>query len=347
MRVLYFGAYNPAYPRNRLFLKGLRQNGVKVMECQSRLKGILKYIALGWKHFWLRRKYDALVVGFPGQNAVKLAKKLTDKPVIFDAFLSLHEAEVLDRQNLSPQSSRAQRLFRQERQACALADLVLVDTKANLEYFVEKYQLPRQKFRQIFVGTDEEIFWPRPKASSEFIVHFHGKYIPLQGASYIVEAARLLRDRPLTFRLLGRGQEYGRASALIQKYDLQNIRQIGMVAYEELPRFINDSDICLGIFSHSPKTLRVIPNKVAEYLACGKAVITADSPAARELLTDGENIRLCRPGDPADLAAKILELYENRELRERLGQNGRKLFLDKLTLGILGRQLKILLDELV
>lgn len=346
MKVLYFGIYNPAYPRNRLFIKGLRQNGVEVIECNARGSGIFKYFKLAWQHLNFRKKYDVMIVGFPGQTVMPLARWLTKKPIIFDTFLSLYDSEVHDRKLVSPDSNQAKILLAQDRRACMLANLVLVDTQAHLEYFTESLNLPGEKFRKIFVGTDDEIFKPSAKTSDKFIVHVHGKYIPLQGIEYIVEAAKLLKDDPIYFRILGRGQEYERIRQKVGSDNLEKVELVSPVPYEDLPKFINDSDICLGIFGKSDKTLRVIPNKVVEYLACGKAIITSDSPAARELLEDGQNVRFCNPADSADLAKKIRELYQNPDLRHNLGEGARKLYLERLTPYMLGKELKDLLEKL-
>lgn len=58
----------------------------------------------------------------------------------------------------------------------------------------------------------------------------------------------------------------------------------------------------------------------------GRPVITADTPAARELLSDGDNAILCPPGDPVALASCIDRLAGDRELASAVGARGRQLF---------------------
>ena len=97
MRVCYFGIYNKDYSRNRILIGGLRQNNVEVSECYSSKKGIFKYLDLAIKHWKIRNKYDVLIVGFPGYQVVPLARFLTKKRLIFDAFSSLYDSMALDR----------------------------------------------------------------------------------------------------------------------------------------------------------------------------------------------------------------------------------------------------------
>ncbi len=53
----------------------------------------------------------------------------------------------------------------------------------------------------------------------------------------------------------------------------------------------------------------VIPCKVYDCMAFGKAIITADTPAIKELLTDGETVVLVNAGNPGEaLAESILKL---------------------------------------
>ncbi len=63
--------------------------------------------------------------------------------------------------------------------------------------------------------------------------------------------------------------------------------------------------ICLGVFGESAKAARVVPNKVWQAMAVGRPVVTADTPAVREVLEDGRTALLVPAGDPDALAAAL------------------------------------------
>ena len=91
----------------------------------------------------------------------------------------------------------------------------------------------------------------------------------------------------------------------------------------------------------------MIPGKVFVALAMGKAVITADSPAIRELLTDGENAVLCRRGDPDALASAIRRLYADRDLMEKIAGGGHRVFRERASVEQVGRSASAVLEKLL
>ena len=337
MKIIFFGRYHPLYSRNRVLLKGLRQNGVEVTECRVNpaepfwpVKLLFKYLSLPTGDF------DAMIVAFPGQEAMLLARMLTRKPIIFDAFTSHYGGHVLDRGNHKPHSLVARWYHWLDTISCRLADLVLLDTEAHIHYFVEEFKVPKDKFRRVFVGTDSDIFKPQAKIASEiFTVHFHGNFIPLQGVEYIVRAAGILQKDGIKFNIIGRGQTYRHTKDLAHELEISNINWVDAVPYEELPMWMAKSDACLGIFGHTLKTQLVIPNKIFEALACARPVITARTPAIKELLKDGESIILCNAADPEDLAKKIRMLKNDSQLLESIEFEGSKIFKKRLTEKIL------------
>lgn len=348
MKILYFGAYDPGYPRNRTLINGLRYAGATVVECNDRSRFGLKYLKLILKFWRLRKSFDVMVVGFPGQESVILARLLSSAPIIFDAFTSHYGGHVLDRKTHGPNSFKARYYKLIDRVSCRLADRVILDTNAHIDFFVNEFGLPNNIFERIFVGTDSKSFIPRPEPEGkDFIIHFHGTFVPLQGVDVIVRAAEILKDKPIKFRIVGRGQTYGQVMSLVKELDLENkIEFINPVPYADLPRYVSDSNISLGIFGQTLKTQIVIPNKVFEAMASERAVITADTPAARELLIDGQNAILCETGNPEALSGAITMLWKDEKLRKNIALNAGILFREKLSEYSLGKQLMGIAEKL-
>ena len=119
------------------------------------------------------------------------------------------------------------------------------------------------------------------------------------------------------------------------------------VEYERLPGELGAAGCALGIFGTSPKAARVIPNKAYQALACGTPLITGDTPAARELLTDEENALLVPPGDAAALAGAMRRVAADSELAKSLGRNGRAIYEDRASEEVLGERWRTLLEALV
>ena len=72
-----------------------------------------------------------------------------------------------------------------------------------------------------------------------------------------------------------------------------------------------------------------MPNKVWQAMAAGRPVVTADTPAVREVLEDGRGALLVPPGDPDALAAALARLAADPALRARLGAAARAVYLER------------------
>jgi len=338
MTICYFGNFDLNYARNRVIIKGLKENNVRVLVCHSGPRGIKKYWKLFKEHRKIANKYDILIVGFAGRtrSMILFAKLISRKPIIWDAFYSIYDSWVLDRKLVSPKSLKAKYYWFLDWLCCKLADKILLDTEEHIKYFVKEFKIKKDKFIKVLVGTDDSNFYPQEKGKEkkEFIIHFHGNYIPLQGVEYIIKAAKILEKENVRFNIIG-----SKIKKQCQDKNFSRVNFIENVPYKKLPACISEADICLGIFGDTQKTQRVIPNKVYEAIAMEKPVITADTPAARELFIDRKNILFCKTADPEDLAEKILELKNNKDLREKIAKGGYKVFKNYATPRIVVRNL--------
>jgi glycosyltransferase involved in cell wall biosynthesis len=300
--------------------------------------------------------YDLMVVGYLGHHDIFLARCLNHfraKPIVLVAFNSLYETVVLDRKLFSARHPIALILRWLDRASCRLADLVLLDTQAHIDYFTREFRLPASKFLRVFVGSGLSFPVPVPsgpapeRAAVEVL--FVGTYIPLHGIETIIKAAKILENRhDLQFTLLGQGQLYPEIQALAGRMRLQNLKLIGRwTPTSELVNYIAGADICLGIFGTGEKARRVIPCKVFDALVMAKPLITADTPAARELLTHGYNALLTPPGDERARAGAVLKLIPESTLRNKIARNGRETYLKSCAPPVIGKLLTQAFDRLI
>ena len=350
MRVLYFGFYDPDYARNRILIKGLKANNIEVLECRDDSHGLKKFFRLYKKHRAFKGKYDAMVVGFLGHAAMPLAKMVSSGPIIFDAFISLYESNVFDRRSVRPKSVKAFYYWFLDWLSMKLADVILFDTQEQIKYASREFKADKGKFRRIFVGTDDSVFHPREvmdanRSDGLFTVYFHGSFIPLQGVDCIVKAAKLLEGEKIRFIVLGDGQTYPETKKLADELKLESLDFISRVGYDKLPDHINKADICLGIFGRTPKAGKVIPNKVYECAAMKKPIVTADTPAIRELFDD-EDMVLIEPS-PEKLASAILKLRDDPVLRNSISDKAYDKVKSLANPEILGRELKDIVLKLI
>ena len=181
---------------------------------------------------------------------------------------------------------------------------------------------------------------------ADFIVHFHGTYIPAQGIPYIIEAARILDGKGVKFNMIGKLDTYGEAIDLAKQYNLTNVRFYDYMPYQKLAEFMANADICLGGFGDTEKAKMAGIFKIIEAMAMKKAFITADTPAMREFLVDRKDALFCRSADGQDLANKILELKNNPDLRNIIAENGYQLYLRRFTPKAIGRELITLINNI-
>jgi glycosyltransferase involved in cell wall biosynthesis len=200
--------------------------------------------------------------------------------------------------------------------------------------------LPRGKVEVCFVGAEERVFVPGWNASQLFTALFVGKLIPLHGVETVLEAARIAPD--LCFRIIGSGQ----FDELLTRRP-PNVDHVTWVDYDRLPHELHSAGCALGVFGTSEKAGRVIPNKAFQALACGVPLITADTPAARELLVDEESALLVPPGDAEALAVAVRRLAVDPALAKRLADGGLQAYRTQASEQVLGERWRNLIEQLV
>ena len=384
LRICYFGTYEKEYPRNRIAIEGLRRQGLEVLECHEEVWGLTRIklrdyfrpaslLGLGLRYavalIRLTRRhrrlgdYDVMVVGFNGHLDVFLARILTrirKRPLVFNPLTSIFNTLVEDKAFFAPRSAAARLIRALEWLIYRLPDRIVLDTRAHVDYLVERFGLDRSRLAEVHVGADDRVFFPNGRRTSPlgpprdrpFRVLYYGKYLPLHGVQHIIRAAKLLEGENFEFVMIGTGQFVTVAKEIYDKNltrEVPNIVFIDWVDYEELPVFIADADACLGIFGGTRKARMVVPNKAFQAIAMGKPLVTGESPAAHEVLDGaGEPAALLLPmADPGALADALRELERRPERAAALGARGHALFRERYDLAHVGRAFRDVIEDVV
>jgi len=362
LRVCYFGTYRAEYSRNKSMITALRSQGVEVIECHETLwHGIedrVQTASGGWRSpaFWWRvvraylnllrcyrqcGEYDVLMVGYPGQFDVFLARILSllrHKPLVWDVFMSIYLV-ALERELDSRSRFTINLLRRIERIALRLPDLLIQDTAEYVTWLHETHGISKERFRLVPTGADDSIFQPPhtvPK-KSDFTILYYGTFIPNHGVRYIIEAARILSEHSeIHFELIGQGPEQRLARQLTREYKLKNVTFTDWLGKFELVARIASADICLGAFGTTPQSLMTVQNKIYEGLAMAKPVLTGDGPAICATFEHKKHIYLVPREDGAAIANGVLTLQANPDLQKRLSDEGYRLFKERYNLKALG-----------
>jgi glycosyltransferase involved in cell wall biosynthesis len=349
VRVMWLGTYERDYPRSRVLVEGLRALGVEVVEhhravwerdrhkAGSFLRPLpLARAGLALAGAWARLaaaasregRVDAVVAGYPAQPDAApawLVARARRVPLVVDMMISLADTLGGDRALAGRAATAA--LATVDRIALGAADLVLADTRAGADWLVERFGVPRGRLAVVPVGAEPDRFPPSPQPAGPPRALFYGKLAPLHGVDVVLAAARRPGAPPV--RLIGDGQLGPWLAGEIERDRPPGLQWERWVPYERLGGEVAAAAICLGIFGTSAKAARVVPNKVWQAMAAGRPVVTADTPAARELLEDGATALLVPAGDPAALAAAMARLADDRGLRERMGAAARAAYLER------------------
>jgi glycosyltransferase involved in cell wall biosynthesis len=346
VRLGLFGTYDPDAPRLATLAAGLADLGHALVPCHAPLwpaglarEGVARAPwrwparwAAAQAALWRRRGelagVDALLVPYPGHADMPLARRVADGlgvPLLFDPFLSLSDTVVGDRRLLAPEAPTARGIVALERHALRLADVVLADTPAMAAFYQELAR-PR-RLAVVPVGADEGLFVPAPEPAGPLAVLFVGHMLPLHGVPTILEAARLLEgDARLGFHLIGPGEFAG-----------PNLRHTPGLEFAALPGAIANAHVCLGLFGGSAKAGRVVPHKVYQAAAVGRAVVTREAPAMAEAF--GDAVWAVPPEDPQALAAALAALAGDAGRRQALAAAGRATFEARFTRQAVARAL--------
>jgi glycosyltransferase involved in cell wall biosynthesis len=224
------------------------------------------------------------------------------------------------------------------------AGLIAV-SNATKQFNVEQGILA-DKLQVIYNGVDTELFRPAPAAGilkqelslndSAVLCANIGQICLRKGQTLLAQAAVSLAEEfpEANYLFIGQRHSQKRESAAYENAIRLIFREAGIEDRlfclgfrEDVPVILNEVDLLVHTAHQEP-----LGRVLLEAASCGQAIVATEVGGTAEILTDQVSALLVRPDDLEALTAAIRRVLMDRELRIRLGQQARKLAIEKFSL---------------
>jgi glycosyltransferase involved in cell wall biosynthesis len=216
---------------------------------------------------------------------------------------------------------------------------VVVVTPAFKQELVAKWRLRDDKISLVENGVETDLFTPDVPGDEvkrelglegKFVVSYIGTLGLAHGLQAVMKAAtELQRTFPdIQFLFVGEGADKDRLTSLVSELNLTNVRFLLQQPRQKIPSIIRASDLCLVLLRKANVFKTVIPTKMLEFMACGRPVILGVDGQARQVIETAQAGVFIEPEDATALTLAVRQLYDDSELRQALGRNGRRHIVD-------------------
>jgi len=164
----------------------------------------------------------------------------------------------------------------------------------------------------------------KKKQEKKFFIMYTGAHGMSNDLEIVLKSAKILQEHSnIHFVFVGDGKEKSSLIKEAHHLNLTNIDFIDPLPKTSMPSLLSNADACLAILKPVEMYKTTYPNKVFDYMACGKPIILAIDGVIREVIEKARCGVFCQPGDENALAKAILMLHQHPSLALRMGKNGR------------------------
>lgn len=217
--------------------------------------------------------------------------------------------------------------YARDEEACLVAaDMVLAPTPAAVKALQSRGKPERVVLSP--PGVDIDRFdWEHPGKFAIPRILYAGTIDPGRGVRVLVRAmAAIVREVDARLVLAG---------SMAPKFDQalrDGIRELNLadkievlspVDHDQMPALIASATVCVvpAAADLTPNPTVVYPTKILEYMACKRPIVAPRRETVAQVVENNREALLFEPGDPVDLARKVLRLLGEPLLRDRLAQN--------------------------
>lgn len=236
--------------------------------------------------------------------------------------------------------------------ACRHADTV-VSILPRVREHLEARGMAPHKLHVIPNGTDPAEWLAAPpalpealdallaglRAQGRTVVGYAGSHGLANALDTLLDAAALMKDKPLAFVLVGDGPEKARLERRARELGLAHLHFAPPIPKAQIPALMALIDIAYLGWQRQPLyRFGIAPNKLIDYMMGGCPVLHAVEAGNDPVLEAGCGLTVA-PEDPGAVAEGLASLLAlSRSERRALGERGRVYALANLTYPVLGQR---------
>lgn len=167
---------------------------------------------------------------------------------------------------------------------------------------------------------------------SKFYITYCGNIGLTQNLQMLTEVAKDLEgNEDIQFVLVGNGAYKDELERIIQEREIKNITLLPFQPYEEISHVFSLGDVSL-VISKPGVGENSVPSKTWSILSASRPVLANfDENELKDIVAENKCGIFTKAGDKAAFTEAILKLYNNHELCEEYGKNGREFIMKNLT----------------
>ena len=205
-------------------------------------------------------------------------------------------------------------------------DRILVTSRMFSEHLEAEFGIPKN-MTEYLPQYAEDLFKVNSQTTNKSVCDlvFAGNIGRVQSIDTILEAAGLLRDKPINWHIIGSGTDLERLKNVAENTALDKVFFYGRRPVEEMPEFYAMADAMLVTMSADPVLSLTLPGKVQSYMAAGKPIIAAANGETAEIVANA-CCGFCGPAeDGVALAENVIRFLKSND-KAKFGYNARKFY---------------------
>ena len=201
------------------------------------------------------------------------------------------------------------------------ADCICSTSKAMVKIISEDYN--RFDCKVIPFGVDTKLFIPTAQKVLPFTIGTIKSIEEYNGIDCFLEAARIIvYDKKyihVKFLIVGKGTLFKKMQDKCKELSLENyVKFEGQVSHQNIVKYYQKLSIFIAVSTRESFGVSVL-----EATSCGIPAITSNIGGLPEVNIDQKTGYLIPPNNPSILAEKIIMLYEEKNLRNEMGNYAR------------------------